>query len=476
MLRSSAVVFILFNLLAGTVLAVNPARAQDQVEIVANQASQQFPDKITFSLEAAGAEKVTAVKLLYGTSGRTCQTGQASQSPDFEINRTLKVSWTWELQRSGALPVGTEVWWQWEVYDAEGLIAATEVQRLSVEDPRHDWKTVESEGIRVRWYAGERSFGAALLRIAQDSLNRLEHEMGVSLGDRANIIIYPTVYELQEALIVTADWAGGVAFPDHNSMVLAIAPEEIEWAREVIPHELAHLVTSVRIFNCRGGWMPAWLGEGLAMYAEGPVPEKVRERIVSELEKGGLPPLQALASGFSAYGEEAGLNYDQSTLVVEYLLVTYDAEKMDTLLSEIQQGKSTNGALEAVYGMDTAGVDAAWRASLGYGSSGDPGEAAATPTRTAIPTLAMWTSAAQASPSPSATPGPAATPTRTPAPTRTVTPAPPTAVSQEADPPGDGESGAGWILATVSVAFLTLAGGVILWKRFKVGKFKEAPT
>ena len=267
MLRTGAVAILGLFLLLGLIVPVGPARAQDQTEILANQAAVHFPDKIIFSLEVAGAEKVTEVKLLYGTDGRTCQSGRASQSLDFEVNRILKASWTWELQRSGALPIGTQIWWQWELYDAEGIIASTEAQRLTIEDPRHSWKTLESEEIRVYWYAGERSFGAELLQIAQESLKRLESEMGVSMPDRVEIIVYPTVYELQEALIVAADWTGAVAFTDYNSMIVAIAPEEIEWAREVIPHELAHLVTEVRILNCRGGWMPTWLSEGLATLA-----------------------------------------------------------------------------------------------------------------------------------------------------------------------------------------------------------------
>jgi hypothetical protein len=122
MLRTGAVAILGLFLLLGLIVPVGPARAQDQTEILANQAAVHFPDKIIFSLEVAGAEKVTEVKLLYGTDGRTCQSGRASQSLDFEVNRILKASWTWELQRSGALPIGTQIWWQWELYDAEGII------------------------------------------------------------------------------------------------------------------------------------------------------------------------------------------------------------------------------------------------------------------------------------------------------------------------------------------------------------------
>ena len=472
MLRTGAVAILGLFLLLGLIVPVGPARAQDQTEILANKAAVHFPDKIIFSLEVAGAEKVTEVKLLYGTDGRTCQSGRASQSLDFEVNRILKASWTWELQRSGALPIGTQIWWQWELYDAEGIIASTEAQRLTIEDPRHSWKTLESEEIRVYWYAGERSFGAELLQIAQESLKRLESEMGVSMPDRVEIIVYPTVYELQEALIVAADWTGAVAFADYNSMIVAIAPEEIEWAREVIPHELAHLVTEVRILNCRGGWMPTWLSEGLAVYAEGPIEEPVRERITAELEKGDLLPLLALANGFSAYGGQARLNYDQSALVVEYLLATFGAEKMEALLSEIQEGKPTNAALEAVCGMNTAGVDAAWRASLGFGSSGESGELAATATRTAIPTLSMWTSVVQ--PSATTTPRPAASSTKRPPPTQKPTLAPSTARSQDTNTPGNDETGPGWIFPTMIAALVTLTGGLIVWQgRGKAGRHEQ---
>jgi hypothetical protein len=120
--------------------------------------------------------------------------------------------------------------------------------------------------------------------------------------------------------------------------------------------------------------------------------------------------------------------------VVRFLIKEYGGDKMAALLAAIQSGERINPALQAVYGFDTDGLDNVWRVSLGFAAA-DAGETAApTAARTAVPTLALWTSAPRTSPTAesTATPGeaaavgPGATPTQAvPSPTVLVeTPVP----------------------------------------------------
>lgn len=435
-----------------TILPGTTASAQNApVDITQNQIQVSFPETLTFQVKAEAPSSITSIKLLYGSGARSCQNGQASLEPDFTPGQTIAAEWTWELKRSGALPIGAQVWWQWQFTLADGSSYTSPRQQITIADDRHTWNTLSQDGVTVYWYVGPASFGQYLLQVAMDSLSRLELDMGVVSSDEITIIAYPTAEEVREALIVTSEWAGGVALPEYNATIVGIAPDELNWASEVIPHELAHLVTSTRIFNCKGGRLNTWLNEGLAVYAEGPLNSLARQSVLASLAQGSLPPLSSLANGFSAYGDEARLSYDQSAVMIEYLLTTYSPEQMDVFLSNIQAGLPVNTALTNAFGLDTAGLDAAWRTSLGYETIVDSSTPESRPTRTPVPTLALWTPAVGVSATHTTTPAGTviaivSSPTSPPAPTSALTPT----------PNAGSESGAGWLIG------LAAAGGLAL--------------
>lgn len=459
--------FIILLSCLATILPTPAASAQTApVEVTQNQIQVSFPETLTFQVKAEAASTITSLKLLYGSGARSCQNGQASLEPDFTPGQTIAAEWTWELKRSGALPIGAQVWWQWQFTLADGGSYTTPRQEVTIEDNRHTWNTLSQDGVTVYWYEGRASFGQYLLQVALDSLSRLELDMGVVSTNEITIIAYPTAEEVREALIVTSEWAGGVALPEYNATIVGIAPDELDWAAEVIPHELAHLVTSTRIFNCKGGRLNTWLNEGLAVYAEGPLSSLTRQSVLTSLDQASLPPLSSLANGFSAYGDEARLSYDQSALMIEYLLATYGPEQMDAFLSYIQSGLPVNTALVNAFGLDTAGLDAAWRTSLGYETVVDNSSPDAKPTRTPIPTIALWTPAVGASAT-EITPPAATVIAAVSSPTSTLTP---TSLSEPTNTPAapagsPTASGAGWLFGIAAAGAAALFVILLILRR-----------
>jgi hypothetical protein len=229
---------------------------------------------------------------------------------------------------------------------------------------------------------------------------------------------------VQEAIVNVPEWTGGVAFPEYGITVLGVAPGQEGWAAEIVPHEMTQLLEGILTFNCRGVRLPTWLVEGLARFAEGEAEATAVNRLLAGLEAGSLPPLKSLAAGFSAYSDGAGMAYTQSGQVVAYLVELAGPEQMTELLQMMQQGNDVDEALTAVYGFDTAGLDASWRTSLGYvptpTSAADAAALAAT--ATPVPTIALGgiPQLATAVPEPSAT----VPPTNTATPIATVTPEP----------------------------------------------------
>ena len=414
-------------------MLARPAQAQGGIQIQTDEATPNFPGSIDFHLVANSRAAIDSVVLHYGTNGRTCQSGEARQVVDFDHGPTVDTHWAWELKRSGSLPPGVQVWWQWEIHDASGAQITTEKQSLRVEDARYSWRTLTCNHLTLIWSEGDNAFGAALMDEAQRSLDRLATDMGVRPPGDVWITVYPTAEDIRGAILHQPEWTGGLAFPEYGSVVMGILPGEDEWAAQVIPHELAHLVVGALVFNCLGVDLPTWLDEGLARYSEGAWPNDERD-VRQALDQNALPPLRTLANGFPADEDRARLAYAQSGQIVQFMIQTYGPDKMSALLAAMQSGKKIDPALREGYSFDTDGLDAAWRISMG---------AAALPTvqptstasveRTPVPTFALWTAVPVAA---AATPTASPPPPDTPRPTL-ASPTLPTAPSATAAPPAD---------------------------------------
>ncbi|MCA9961493.1 MAG: hypothetical protein KC443_20785 [Anaerolineales bacterium] len=386
--------------------AVGTGYAQGSIVVAADAAIVEFPDTITFRIEAESTADIEQVTLLYGTNGRSCQSGGSRQPLTFDADTAVSLDWEWELKRSGALPPGVQVWWQWELEDADGNVHLTDRQEIVVEDTQRSWRTLSNNGVTVQWYQGSTAFGQAMLDEAERALTRLESVMGVLRPETTMLWVYPTADDVRDAVLNVPEWTGGVAFPDYGITVIGVAPGQEDWAARIIPHELSHLVVGMRTFNCRGVRLPTWLDEGLSRYSENNIDPNEIAQVEAALMDGRLPPLRSLASGFSAYGSSASLSYTQSYQAVQYLIETYGPEQMTELLVTMQAGSRIDEALLQVYGFDTAGLDARWRETTGYAatptSEADSLAAQATPTM--VPTLALAAPVVPATATPTGTP------------------------------------------------------------------------
>jgi hypothetical protein len=403
------------------------------VFITTNTAAITFPQYIKFQLDASSEAGIQKVALIYGTDQLSCQPSSARQALDFEPDKQVSLQWKLEFLSSGVIPPGAEAWWQWEITDGLGNVSQTEKQSLLIQDGRFEWHRLKRNGISIQWYQGPASFGQAILDYADKDLKRLSSQMDMQPTRPIWITVYASTEEMRAALVRSDSWAGAVALPEYGSILLGLAPSELNYADYYIAHELTHLVVGELIFNCQGVELPTWLNEGLADNVQGKPSQEELDAVVLEIESQTLPALSEIARGFSADGDQARLEYTQSNLAVEYLLETYRPEKMIALLAAFKSGLITDEALLKVYGMDTTGVDTAWRKSLGF--SGVVSSPAKKETSTLVPTLALWTSGVRHTGTPTATPEPTATRTAIPS----ASPVPPasTAVSAPAVPAGE---------------------------------------
>ncbi len=375
--------------------ALIPFLQIDETQVITNQALVSYPEKVTFRLELDPAVNIVDATLTYDVEQVSClevstQVPVAGEGPVFE--------WEWVMIRSGNPPPGATVWWQWTLTDDQGQTFTTSREELTLSDDRFQWQTVSEGNITVHWYAGE-DVGPMLLEAAVEGLHLLEEDLGIELQETVEFYIYGSPEEMRDAVLYIQDWAGGVAFSEHNTILMGVQPAIAEdWGRNTVRHELAHLVTGQYGRSCVGGHRPSWLEEGLAMYAEGASSDKLDEDLNEAIRENSFIPLRSLNGAFPAHGDDAGAAYSQSYSVIRFLREEYGQESIQALILLLAEGKGYDAALEQVYGLNVDGLEQAWRAWIGAPARPAP------PTPTPISALAIPTLEPLARPSNMLTP------------------------------------------------------------------------
>jgi len=399
-MRRLILVLILFCLL----LAAGVVAAQTAVvppTILHNTAVVNYPNDVTFRLEVAPDADVVEAVLNYDVAQFACL-DVTTQVP--VVVSDAVITWQWVMIRSGNPPPGAEMWWEWTLTDAQGHTTTTPRQTLTFTDERFSWRTVSADGINVHWYAGE-TVGPALLEAAVSGVALLENDMGIELQEGVDFYIYGSAADMRDAVLYVQDWAGGVAFTEYNVILMGVPPASVEsWGRSTVRHELAHLVVGQFGRSCVGGRRPTWLEEGLAMYAEGEPSARVQADLAQGLADNSFAPLRSLSGPFPAHDSAASAAYSQSYSVVAFMRAAYGQEKLQELLLLLAEGEPYDPALEQVYGFNTDGLEAEWRASIGAPQRPFP------PTPTPLSAAAVPTLAPLAAPVDVATPPAAAAP------------------------------------------------------------------
>ena len=402
-----------------------PVRAQAGIQLVRDHVTLAFPDTATFQADFTSRANITSVVLEYGVDQLTCATVLAKAFPTFTAAADIKVEWTWQMQQSGSLPPGALLWWQWQVQDASGAQFTSPRQTMTWLDSSHSWQVISGGNINLHYYDGGPAFGQALHTAAVTALVRLTQDVGLGTQQPVDIYIYANSNDMQAAVLFQPDWAGGLAFPEDNIVIIGVSTDQLDWGKGAEAHELTHVLVGHLTFTCLGS-IPRWLNEGLAMYGQGgALPDQValldQARVTST-----LPALSSLAGPFPGDSTRANLAYAESSSVTTFLIQTYGQDKMTALLQALRTGATIDAALLPVYGFDTNGLEDAWRASIGAAPRSGKTNLTPIPTATQVATFVPVGAApvAPAAPTPPPTqihasatsvgtmqvPGPAATP------------------------------------------------------------------
>ena len=383
-MRTRVPILLLLLLLLSSLTV--PVHAQANIQVVSDKATITFPETILFSAEFKAGTNITSAMLEYGVDQLTCGTVQAEAFPAVTPAADVKVEWTWEMRQSGSLPPGSSVWWQWLVTDSSGAQFTSPKQTSLWLDEVHPWQVITGGNINLHYYDGGADFGQQLHDAATQALVRLSQDVGLTPEKPVDIYIYANTSDLKDAVLYAPSWVGGQAFPESNIIIIGVSLDQLDWGKSTEAHELTHVLVGHLTFSCLS-FMPTWLNEGLAVYGEGGPQSSDQAQFDQAKANDHLPSLRSLIGGFSEEASRATLSYTEAYSVVNFMIGTYGQNKMITLLTDLRDGQTMDDALQAVYGLDTDGLEAAWRASIGAPAHAGSEKPTPVPTPTNVPTF-----------------------------------------------------------------------------------------
>ncbi len=360
----------------------------------------------------------------------------------------------WSETADGHLMPNTPVVARWRITPASGVPVEGPSVSVLYADTRFAWKTISGTLVRLHWYQGSDAFAQQALAVGEKGVQQAADLLGVKETQPIDFFVYAAQAPFYDALGPgTRENVGGQADADIRTMFALIEPSAVgdSWVNVVIPHELTHLVFNTAVRNPYH-FPPRWLNEGLAVYlSEGYTPSW-RDAVQQAVRQGSLLSLAGLTGQFPTSADGFYLAYGESVSAIDFFVRTYGKDHLVKLIRSYAAGRTDDEAFTEAIGVNVAGFEAAWLASLG----------AAAPTRygpqpaPAGPLPPGWGGAGGSS-----SPGPAG-PTVAVSPPPGATGSPATASAAAQGTAGD-DSG-GLLLLAIAVAGLA-AGGVLGYVR-----------
>ncbi len=349
------------QLLPKPVQTTNPGTTSI-INVLSSSVETDFPQSLTFSLEAESTHNITDLQLIYTTPKILRPSVTVTIRPDFEPGTHVEANWTWDTRKAN-LPTGARIEYGWVIENDSEDRLQTETVTVTFDDAQHDWKELEDEDIRLFWYKGDKTFGQDLMETAQQALVKHSETTESELEQQVSIYIYGSTEDLHDALIYPDEWTGGMAFPEYGVIVIGVAPHNIAWGKRAVTHELSHMIIYQVTYSPLSN-IPTWLDEGLAMYSEGELMSNFEQNLQQAISNDTLFSIGSISGSFPAATEEAELAYAQSYSLVEFLIDNFGSSKMQLLIQAFSDGITLDNALLEVYGLDSEQLEIDWRNSV----------------------------------------------------------------------------------------------------------------
>jgi len=339
-----------------------------------------------------------------------------------------------------------------QVVFADGTTQAGPDIHVTYADDRYTWKSKAGKLVIMHWIQGTDAFASQLLAYGEQGFPKSAAFLGIEETRPVDFYIYPSQSAFQAGLSV-AETIGGVTQSSYRTCFALVAPGDLEYGSDVVPHELTHIVFSDITDNPYHS-PPRWLNEGLARYMAVGYGSYDRGLVSGAAKGDSLVPLAALAGFFSQAAERVYLSYAESVSAVDFMIRKYGKSALQKLLKTYGQGATDDEAFTDAFGIDTAAFNKAWLADNGVSAPIQYGPQPAP----SGPIPPGWSSGTMPPVEPTASAAPASTPPG----------------GQGSNPPNDTDSTALVLAGFIAVGGLILLGaGTLL---FLQSQREQTPT
>lgn len=223
---------------------------------------------------------------------------------------------------------------------------------MTLHDVMARFTTLTNAHFVVRMGAQEAPvYGQRVLALLERARERLAERYGMEWTRPVLVEVFPEQKDFAVRTFGMPEDLGflGVCF---GHVITANSPasragQRFNW-ESMLWHELAHVVT-LQLTRNR---MPRWLSEGISVYEERQANPAWGERLTPryrELILGGeMTPVASLSSAFASppSPEHLQFAYYQSSLVVQFLVEKYGADRLRAILRNLGEGLAVNEAIE----------------------------------------------------------------------------------------------------------------------------------
>jgi hypothetical protein len=354
------------GLIIGLLLSLAPVAVdaqtttKDEIAITAQEAAPDFPNGITFTLNASSAEPITVAELYYRPARlEALRLGEPAFEPGTEVALSYEADF-----RGGRMPPGVDISYFWRLETASGAILETPEQVVLWADSRFDWQPLQGNLVTVYAYNNDPGHNQAILDSAERTIAELSQEYDAEMDEPIRIWAYSSGEDFVGALAPNSEsWIAGAAYPQLGIIMSVLPPGNLDEVGRVVPHEVSHQVLSQATENPFNG-PPVWLDEGLATQAQENGAERFPEFVMSAAVNGMLEPIPVLNSQFPYDAEGALLGYAQSESIVDFIADTYGDDAIARLIAVFREGVSYDEAVQRALGVTMEELDEQWQASV----------------------------------------------------------------------------------------------------------------
>ena len=160
------------------------------LRVDSNTAVISFPDKITFALKGTNPQTIKAIALEYGTDQRSLTSQTIRTELDFRHSSEVTATWDWQMKKTGSVPPGATVWWQWILTDIDGNTITIQRQTLAYTDTRFEWQVKKLADMDIYWYGQNENLVYTLAEAVHPSLSRIQLNVTIPDERKPKVMLY----------------------------------------------------------------------------------------------------------------------------------------------------------------------------------------------------------------------------------------------------------------------------------------------